>query len=549
MRFNRWALAVSAALALSGCDLNDDDLILPIQFSCTGSAPAGVSGEAVALSTDNRIVRFNIATLATVSGPTAITGLAAGESVVGLDIRPADGMVYALARNGTTGRLYVIDSAGLATLIPGTITLSSSDASYGVDWNPIPNALRIVGSDGQNLRITAITGAGYTVNNDTATTATGVVASAYTNNFANTVLTTLYNITAAGNLVTQGGVDSVTNPNSGVIANVGSLGTGAISSEAGFDVDGLTGVALAALSRPGAGSSQMFNVDLGTGAATCYGSIPGNFVVRDFSLPRVQPAVAFAVTSAGNLISFPPNAAGVAAPTTVGAVSGMMAGETVIGMDFRPATGDLVAVTNQSRIYTINTTSAAATQSPPAAAQFSPGVSGTSFGIDFNPLPDRIRLISDAEQNLRLNQITGAVAGTDTTLTGGGGDAVAAGYTNNFAGATSTTLFVLDTTTNNLLRQGDIGGTPGSPNAGVLTAVGALGVDPLDVAASFDIIGGRGVTSAGVNQGDTVSYGVLSTTAGASRLHRINLGTGAATSIGDIGGGSQVQAFAVRVTR
>ena len=42
-------------------------------------------------------------------------------------------------------------------------------------------------------------------------------------------------------------------------------------------------------------------------------------------------------------------------------------------------------------------------------------LSGTAFGVDFNPMADRLRVVSDAEQNLRANADTGATT-TDATL-------------------------------------------------------------------------------------------------------------------------------------
>jgi hypothetical protein len=50
-----------------------------------------------------------------------------------------------------------------------------------------------------------------------------------------------------------------------------------------------------------------------------------------------------------------------------------------------------------------------------SAAVFMPVLAGTSFGFDFNPTVDRIRLVSDSGQNLRLNPNSGAGA-TTTTL-------------------------------------------------------------------------------------------------------------------------------------
>src|SRR4051794_34910530 len=102
-------------------------------------------------------------------------------------------------------------------------------------------------------------------------------------------------------------------------------------------------------------------------------------------------------TNGTNLVRFDsstPNSA-----TTV-AVSGLQAAETLVGIDLRPANALLYGVGSTNRIYTINPLTGAATQVGAAGAF---GLSGTAFGTDFNPTVDRIRQVSNTEQNLRLN--------------------------------------------------------------------------------------------------------------------------------------------------
>lgn len=210
------------------------------------------------------------------------------------------------------------------------------------------------------------------------------------------------------------------------------------------------------------------------------------------------------------------------------AITGLASGETVVGIDFRAnaaATADrgLYAVTSASRIYVIDTTSGAATAIGSAA--FTPAVSGAAFGIDFNPTVDRVRLHSDTEQNLRLNQLTGAVAGTDTPLAYATGDAGAGqnpaiagtAYTNSVTGAASTELFAIDAERDQLVFLA-------SPNAGSLATRGPLGVNTT-AAVGFDIVGaGSGTAYATLTPNGTSR----------SRLYTINLATGAATAVGDV---------------
>src|SRR5262249_25582058 len=152
------------------------------------------------------------------------------------------------------------------------------------------------------------------------------------------------------------------------------------------------------------------------------------------------------------------------------------------------------------------------------------------FGVDFNPVPDRLRVVSDADQNLRLNPNNGALAGMDATLSYDTNDTnatadpsiVGAAYTNSYLGATSTTLYLLDKNLGALVRQGSVGGSPVSPNTGLLFTVGPLGVTTTG-RAGFDI---APVSNA--------AFASLTAAGGAnqSQFYAINLTTGAATLIG-----------------
>lgn len=222
--------------------------------------------------------------------------------------------------------------------------------------------------------------------------------------------------------------------------------------------------------------------------------------------PRRRAAATLALAATGSLLAAAPGMAAESekafglldngtdmvtfqtdTPGTVSAtipITGLAAGQTVAGIDIQPRTGRLIAVSSDSKVYAVNKTTGVATQQGTTA--FTPALSGARFGVDFNPVPNAIRVISDTGQNLRLNPDTGA-ATNDTALTGGTTPSGAA-YTNSVNGANSTTLYVLDSGTDSLKRQGDIGATPLSPNGGVLTDIGALGLD-FDTRAGFDISG------------------------------------------------------------
>lgn len=212
------------------------------------------------------------------------------------------------------------------------------------------------------------------------------------------------------------------------------------------------------------------------------------------------------------------NSSGPSNPLRDQVITGLPAGEKIVGLDTRPATDDLYALGSSSRLFVINPANGVARAIGSGA--FTPALAGTQFGFDFNPTVDRLRVVSDAEQNLRLNPDTGEVAATDGPLAYAPGDAnagqnpsaEAAGYTNSVRGATSTELYVLDTARDVLALQDP-------PNAGTLTTRGALGLDAQGPAA-LDIAG------------DGVAYASFRVPGGeTATLHTINLTTGAVTPV------------------
>jgi hypothetical protein len=224
------------------------------------------------------------------------------------------------------------------------------------------------------------------------------------------------------------------------------------------------------------------------------------------------------------------------------AITGLSASETLLGIDRRPANGLLYGLASTSRLYTINTTTGLATAV--GATSFAPALSGTAFGFDFNPVPDRIRVVSTDTTDFRLNPNDGTLAGTDTPLSYMVGDSgagltprvVGSAYTNNVSGTAVTTLFGIDSNRDVLIMQGGPNGTP-SPNGGVLTTIGAgLGLNTADL-VGFDISGTTGVAFASLTPA----------TGGPSQLFTINLTTGAATLVGTIDAGLTLTSLAADV--
>lgn len=209
---------------------------------------------------------------------------------------------------------------------------------------------------------------------------------------------------------------------------------------------------------------------------------------------------------------------------------------TLVGIDRRPADGLLYGLGvngNTTTMFKIDPTTGAANSV--GSASVNAIVGATAWGVDFNPVSDRMRVVNDLASgvgnntnNFRLRPDNGQIAGIDTDLdfsaVPGSASEVAIAHDRSVAGATATTLFGVTAVGDMLVRQGGVDSTP-SPNGGVISAIGPLGVD-ITTAAGLDIDPATGL-----------AFGAF-TTAGVSGLYRVNLATGAASLIGKVGNGS-----------
>lgn len=246
-----------------------------------------------------------------------------------------------------------------------------------------------------------------------------------------------------------------------------------------------------------------------------------------------ETAVGLVPGSPSSLVTFPVNSPNTATASTIN--FGAATDTDLIGIDYRPRGGGLYGAGSGGTFYFLAPPAMpggafTATQINPTPAM-NPFTSGGAYGFDFNPAPDAIRVVNDANQNLRFSPNNGALLGTDTALNPGTPNIVAAAYSNNRDGvtATQTTLYDIDATADALFLQGGINGTP-SPNLGALTAVGSLGVNT-NGNVGFDISGGSDIAYA------SLTPAVPGTGSG---LYTVNLTSGAATSIGAIGAGATV---------
>jgi Domain of unknown function (DUF4394) len=527
------ALSLMAGAALlAACGGSDDDDNDDDNVSVTVEV-----GDTVALTASGKLMSFNRSAPGTTVGTVAISGLAAGESLIGIDYRPADGLLYGLGSGGT---VYTIEpSTGTATA-KATLKAAAGDdnpftalagTDFGVDFNPAADRLRIVSDSGQNLRINVDTGDTIT-DGAIAPAASGVAqvsAAAYSNAFAGATTTQLFVLDAG-----TGTLHLQDPPNNGTLGAGLPLGIVATSVN-GFDIDARNNTGYAVVGA--AGAVTLVTVNLTSGAAVSVGAVAGGEAIKGLALQQPAAPRALGLTADNRLAAFDPKAPNTIASTV--SITGLGAGETVVGIDLRPANGMLYALTDAAKLYTVNADSGAATLAVALAADPTDltapyaGLSGTRFSVDFNPAADRMRVVSDSGQSLRINADTGiTITDGDINRSGVVPSVSAAAYSNSFAGSTATALFDLDAASDVLAQQNP-------PNNGTLVDVGALGID-ITGTAGFDIAGGgNGLVLAALRPGSTsgpFTLYTVSLTTGAATLYRNASGDAALSLIGGAGG-------------
>ena len=234
--------------------------------------------------------------------------------------------------------------------------------------------------------------------------------------------------------------------------------------------------------------------------------------------PAIQGRPIFGLTCANQLVLFGSGNPGSLARQIT--ISGMPAGAAMLGMDFG-ANGALYGVGSDSRVYTIDTLTAAAS---PVGGAFAPAVSGEHFGLTFAGADD-LRLSGvESNQNQGLTASTGATSSADAALAYAAADAnagvdAALAAQGSYAGV----IYGVETNANAVVTL--------SPATGELTTVGSL---PFNVY----ICSGMDIDT------DGTAYASLATDGG-SELYTVNLQTGATAFLGGIEG-SPVHGIALR---
>ncbi|MBW4652691.1 MAG: DUF4394 domain-containing protein [Kaiparowitsia implicata GSE-PSE-MK54-09C] len=539
---------------------------------------AGTFGTGFVLS-DNSLIPFDISNPGNSGGAIALSGIADGETLVGIDFRPQNGQLYGLATNGSQVRLYLISTqTGIATPLTeapvGFDDTPITGTNFGFDFNPTVDRIRVVTETGLNFRLNPNTGElvdgnpdmmGSNPDGSVSGGTTSVSATAYTNSAPNVTATTQYTLDAGTNalFIQNPPNDGVQVPVAPITLNGAPLNFSAVN---GFDIPPNVMVAEGNAPAMGQGfavltvdgTTSLYGIDLATGAAALMGPVGnGSNPGEGFAFQRnvtVANTDAIGVDGSNNLIRFSSADPGVVATT---AVSGLANGEQIVGVDFRQATGELFGLTTDGtggvRLIVIDPQTGAANPLTSEFQQFSDGdgspvpIMGDAFGFDFNPTVDRIRVVSDAGMNFRFNPNDGLLVDGDNGGAAGSMPGVnpdgavsngtmmvdATAYTNSFNGTMVTTQYTLDSASNRLFIQNP-------PNAGVQTEGIALTLDgaPLNFTAAngFDIPA-RTRTGEANDPVNGVGFAAL-TVEGVTSLYSINLATGVTRNLGAVGDGT-----------
>lgn len=229
---------------------------------------------AIGLTSDQRLVEFDVDKPSKSVGVGKVAGLRGDTRLVGIDFRVQNEKLYGV---GDRGGIYTLSTGNARATKVSQLTVALSGMRFGVDFNPAANRLRVTSDSGQNLRhniddasaplVTTVDGA---LTNPTTppSTARGVTGSAYTNNDLNaTTATTLFDLDTMADRI------SLQSPaNAGTLAPTGNLGVNA-EPDAGFDIyynaKAGTNKGFAALST--GGSYSLYEINVLNGKATSRG--------------------------------------------------------------------------------------------------------------------------------------------------------------------------------------------------------------------------------------------------------------------------------------
>lgn len=215
-------------------------------------------------------------------------------------------------------------------------------------------------------------------------------------------------------------------------------------------------------------------------------------------------------------------------------LSGLLANENVLGIDYDPVDGLTYMVTTDGaqvgRLRTIDPYTGVAgaalvlTADPADLSAPFTGMTSLNADIDVNPVPNRIRLLMNGTASMRINPANGFVT-TDGAFSS---SSTGVGYTNSVFGAGATTLYTYKFGSDELAIVNP-------PNNGTLTVVGATGITA----------SGSAAVGMDIDPNGNVGY-VAATTGGVAGLYTQDLTSGALTPLGAVADVNGVGDFTVR---
>lgn len=252
-----------------------------LRITIQDNDPFPTTDPMAALTVGGNLLRFDSGAPGTILLSVPVTGTQAGEKLLALDLRPADGRLYGL---GDKDRIYEVDpDTGIASALrPNPFTTSAAGLPSGFDFNPLIDRIRVVNEQDINIRIRPSTATvdqtdtllRYYGSDIHFGTDPAVVAIAYARRGVGPHDPQVYAIDHHLDiLLTIGSVISSPPPDTGFLFTIGELGFDTTDA-CGFDI-AASGRAYASLTAPGATSSVLARIDLETGSANLLGTIGG----------------------------------------------------------------------------------------------------------------------------------------------------------------------------------------------------------------------------------------------------------------------------------
>ncbi len=459
----------------------------------------------------NELVRFGTAGGSTM----AITGVTNGTSLLAIDYRPSNGLLYALASDG---QLYTLDADGTAHAVG--LPQSYGDLGEGVafDFNPQVDAIRVVvTSNGGNFVANPVSGgraeftaSAFAGGDANAGTTPSVAATAYDMNIAPFPAT---GATVQYSIETQANVLAIQEKNAGTLNTVAPLGMD-VAADAALDISGETGTAYVLLTAEG--MRHMYEIDLDDGSLLLLAVEATQLV--DFT---IVPGGMIADAPVLSESAFGLSMDGLRLVAIGGAsmeIAGLNDDTSLLALDHRPSDDTLYALGSDGQLYTLAQDGSASAVGAPQTY----GDLGGGVAFDVNAQVDAIRVVTTAEgRNFVTTPATGETVEFTTSAFADGDEfagtmpsVAATAYDlslSPFPDGSVTTQYSLESEANVLAVQGK--------NAGTLETIAEL---PFD----FTSLAGLDISSA-----TGTAYALLTTMDGAQGLYEIDVESGALTRL------------------